>query len=316
MKRTMTLTIMMILLLMPAGNSFAGGGGKGGGDDPPRPAYYSFEDLRSGISREQFYFANSNRPPEALVDLGYTPFYPASAAKRASLKKIVSVDPTKYGVNLYRIMSNWNDSIIINFEWDRFRSEGGMKGDLIFTRGNGKAGDFVKRFSNWTHVAIVYNATDRTVFESTPNTGVKVNNTAPNTPPYTSPGWSGITYFTCKNIKLERPVIISAVDNAVHAYSDLPYFPKVSSALDMILFLQRWSDDNNLESMYCSKLVYNTFKDHVNFDSNNTHVLNSSLQDKAPGAPFFAWLGISPDDIYYSAPLNYDFCYSPNLLQL
>jgi len=318
-KRTNLFTVIFLLIsIMFSDSAFAGGGGKGGGGGrSSRPSYYSFEDLRSGISRQSFIFANDNKPVEALVPLGYFPVCAATASKKSAVIYRVSSDPAKFGIQSFKVMTAWNDSKIILFDWNKLILLGGRRCDLIFTRGNGKAAELVKRFSNWTHVAIVDDVYNRTVFESTPDTGVKTNKTD-----YT---WRDLTYFTCKKIKLNNNPqrIINyadldrALDIAKQTFAGKPYFPKVSIFEDLISgFVLRWSDKYDKSSMYCSKLVYNTFKDLVDFDTNRTKVDNYILKEGSGGGPFFAWIGISPDDIYFSDALEYDFCYSDNVLNL
>ncbi len=64
-------------------------------------------------------------------------------------------------------------------------------------------------------------------------------------------------------------------------------------------FWKKWSDINNPESMYCSKLVYQTFKDNnssVNLDSNRTKIYIPGLANSDG-----SWIGVSPDDIWGSS---------------
>jgi hypothetical protein len=313
------LILILSFVLIVSTASIAGGGGKGGGgSSEPEPQYYSLEDLRRALSYQRFYFANENKPTEALVNLGYFPVCAASTDKKYSIVSMVSSNPAQYGVNSFKISSNWNDSNIIVFDWNKFKSLGGMKCDLIFTRGTGIGAEVVKRFSNWTHVAIVNDVDDKSVFESTPDTGVRVNKTTDT--------WKDITYFTCKRIKREnnpqRPLTYGeleyALQRAKSEYGDKkPYIPSVSTVFDIIGgYLLKWCDKNNMESIYCSKLVYITFKDLVNFDTNRTKVDNAVLKEGAWAAPMFSWIGISPDDIYFSNMLDYDFSYSDNVLYL
>lgn len=317
-KLSIVLLFLIMLFLLSPNMSFAvpikipGLSGNQGGGGRSGPTYYSYEDLRSGISDQSFYFANINKPNEAYANLGYFPPFSACASKKKEVVNKISADPTKYGVNSIRIMTNWNDNDYHNFDnsaWAKYKGLRGETGDIIFTRGNGLGSDIVKKFSNWTHVAMVYDANTRLVFESTSNGGVQVNDTVNS--------WKDVTYYTCKHIKnTNMQLRKDKIDKARSKYRNIPYFPQVSNAVELISFIFKWSDKDDQNSMYCSKLVYNTYKDIINLDSNNTHVFTAKLQDKAPGAPFFSWIGISPDDIYYSSSLDYDYCMSSNMYNL
>jgi len=301
--------VIASILLLP-GLSFAEGK-KGGGT--PAPQYYSFEDLRSGIrNNESFFFQNDNKPANALVSLGYYLDYPACAAKNAKIGSLIKSKPGDYKINSSHVYSGWKDSIEIPFNWSSFQSYG-HRGDLIFSRGNGKGPDFVKMFSHWTHVSIAENVQTKKVFESTADKGVSVN--------YGPDTFQHITYFSCKEL-VTMPYYARAylLDRAINQYKGLPYFPKMSVEEALFRFIFVWSDKEDKSSMYCSKLVYQTYKNQINLDTQRTSVpYYSSLVDKnkpAPGGYLFSWIGISPDDIYYLPSLGPDFCYSSNLLSL
>jgi hypothetical protein len=307
--------IFVVFFILFSCASFAGGGGGGsgkGGSMDSRPLYYSFEDLREALRVEHFYFANINKPMNALVNLGFFPPFTACGPDFTVVSSAVLSDPSKYRIDSAYIMGEWDDSLEIPFDatvWQRFQTEGGNRGDLIFTRGNSKANNLVKMFSHWNHVAIVDNIFEQKVFESTPSGGVDVNKT--------NETWGKVTYYTCKRIvALTYEQTQNALDSAKMVYRDKPYFPTISTTLSRAYFLYRWCDKDDMSSMYCSKLVYHTFKPYISLDSNNTSTFNSDLQEKALGAPMFAWIGISPDDIYYSDALGADFCYSPNVSAL
>ena len=312
-KLNIVLVYVIALLLLSPYAAFAGGGGGGGKKiKQEEPKYYSFEDLRNGIRNESFYFQNQNKPANALVSLGYYLNYPACASKNAQIGSMIKSNPGSYQIDSSHVYSGWNDNIEIPFNWDKTNNYV-LKGDLIFSRGNGKGPDFVKMFSNWTHVAIVSDVQARKVFESTPDTNVDVNY-GPNT-------FQHITYYSCKRFEtLPYNARSYLVDEAIKKYRGLPYFPKMSVTEALIRFIFAWSDKDDISSMYCSKLVYQTYKNQINLDTGRTSVpYSSSLVDKnkpAPGGYLFSWIGISPDDIYYLPSLGPDFCYSLNLLSL
>ncbi|MFC1767048.1 YiiX/YebB-like N1pC/P60 family cysteine hydrolase [Candidatus Margulisiibacteriota bacterium] len=311
-KRLNVTFIVVMLLMLFSCASFAGGGGGKGGSLDSRPLYYSFEDLREALRVEYFYFANINKPLNALVNLGFFPPFTACGSDFTVVSSTILLDPSKYRVDTAYIMGGWDDSVEIPFDvaaWQRFQTESGNRGDLIFTRGNSTANNLVKMFSNWNHVAIVDSISEQKVFESTPSGGVDVNKT--------NETWGDVTYYTCKKIvTLTYSQVMNALDSAEMVYKGKPYFPTVSTMLERAYFLYRWCDKDDMSSMYCSKLVYHAFKPYISLDSNNTSTFNSNLQEKALGAPMFAWIGVSPDDIYYSDALGPDFCYSPNVSTL
>jgi len=275
-----------------------------------KPKHYTFEDLRGGMRNEQFYFANANKPALAKVDLGFFPIGVASLRSRMAVVPRVYYNPGKYRAKKVKVYSRWNDRNHISFDWNKFKNQGGRRGDLVFLRATGKWPSVIKAFSNWTHVAFVEDFFYKEVFESLPGTGVDIN-WAPAT-------WTNLTYYTTKRIAdLSYNQVRKALDWAKNTYRGLPYFPKVKISAGLSAFLYRWSNKDDMASMYCSKLVYNTLKkapySDVNFDTNNTCTFNDKMQDKSPGAPIFGWVGISPDDIYYSDSLGADFCYSNNV---
>jgi hypothetical protein len=272
-----------------------------------QPTYYSLSDLRAALKNQTFYFANLNRPIYAGVNLGAIPIYAASANKRARLSATLRSNPLKYRVRTSNIYGGWNDTYAIDFDWNRFYNEGGETGDLIFTRSNFTGADIVKIFSNWTHVAIAFDWHIKQVFESTPDTGVDLN--------YTSSSWGKVCYYTCKKIvTVDRPTIVNALNQAISLYRYKLYFPNILVSSGNESMLTKWSDKYDLDSMYCSKLVYHTYRNIVDLDTNNTSVYSPFLMDRTPAAPAFSWIGVSPDDLYYSSCLGPDFCYSNNLL--
>jgi hypothetical protein len=319
--RKMKKIIFVILLILTycSTNSFAGGGGGGGGmfDKGPHdndrsnggPSYYSFEELREQLKIESFHFENANKPANALISLGYLMNYPLCSTNNTKIMSAIKMQPTSYKVDSASVSSLWADGGSIVFDWDLNRGQL-WKGDLIFTRGDGKMHDFIKIFSNLTHVAIVVNPLDNSILESTIDYGVRVDK-VPNK-------WTGFGYYTCKRIEgLPYGERDRLVDVGMTRFKDLPYLPKISTFTDIFMFVSKWCDKNDMDSMYCSKLVYNVFKPYFNLDTGRTVVTSGSgLKDPAPGSYLFSWVGVSPDDIYYSPMLGPDYCYSANIIYL
>jgi len=323
-----TLILLIAAIILFSGISYAevvitqlfSGISGGGAAEDDEPHYYSLEDLRSGLTQSKFYFNNVNKPTEALVNLGYFPPYAACANNKKFVVSRISLNPSKFGISTFKIASSWNDNREIAFDWYGFKNLAKEEPCiLIFTRGNGLGAEIVKRFSNWSHVAITDDSYDALVFESTPDTGVQVNNAKKT--------WKNLTYYTCRRINPnydpQRPILFGnlqyALKKAEITYSGKPYYPKVETCFDLFgAFLYKWSDKNNMDSMYCSKLVYHTFKGYIDFDTKRTMVCSSIIGDRncPVGAGFFDWIGISPDDIYYSNTLDRDFFYSNNVKYL
>lgn len=81
-------------------------------------------------------------------------------------------------------------------------------------------------------------------------------------------------------------------------YRDTPYFPKMNkNRTSKMGFLERWSRKDNLDSVYCSKLVWLIFYEYarIDLDSNRTKWRNWNLCDSNG-----CWVGVSPDDIWGS----------------
>lgn len=318
-KRKIIVTLILSAVLVQAAMAFsftgstAGGGGKF--SPPPPPPNYSFEDLRRGLRQEDFYCSNFYRPQYAKVDLGFLPIAAASADKRNRLVSQLQANASGYRIQQAKAYTNWDDNQRVTFDWNNFRLNGGVRGDLILLRAQGKGPDLVKIFSNWTHIAIVDDVSYNWVFESMPDGGVRRN--------YAPSSWgNNISYFTCKKITTTSyENIWNALNWAINNYQGKPYYPQVSARAGLITLVEKWSNKDDMDSMYCSKLVYNTFRKSpymsIDFDSNTTEAPNNTkLQDRSWGAPAFSWIGVSPDDIYYSDQLGADFAYSANLNSL
>jgi hypothetical protein len=302
MRKCFFFSLIFLFSVLISVHSYASGGKN---HSNAVPQYFSFEDLRSGIADEYFYFENGYKPDNALVWLDTYLQYNLCASKNAVIAKKIAANPSKFKINNMHLYANWNDSSEISVDWNSIATSA-RRGDLIFTRSNSKAGNLVKYISNWTHVAIVDDPQRKYVFEATPDNGVNSND-GPAT-------WKSITYYTCKTIETIQPSQRTyLLDQGKSKYANLPYFPKENTNLGRAKFIFDWSNRDDLGSMYCSKLVYNVFKPYINLDSGRTSVIDAMLQDKACVAYMFSWIGVSPDDIYYSSSLGPDFAFSPNV---
>ena len=302
------------VLLLPVSGVFAYGlstlSGLGFSSTPP--AYYSIDDLSNELcSNMSFYFADANQPSTALVKLDTTPLSPCSTNKRAAIAAVLRMNPYKYKVKAACICCNsWTDNDMYAFDWSGFMRANGRKGDLVFLRSDGGYSSVIKLFSGWTHVAIVYNPSLAQVLEAMPGGGVKVNH-APDT-------WGNVSYYTCKSVAGVSPAQADAlVENGRTTYSGLPYIPQISKTSDIVTFAYKWANKDDKASMYCSKLVYNVYKTVSKTylaPDNGTSLTDAGDGPRLWNAPCgYNWVGVSPDDIYYSSNLNGDFAYSPNL---
>jgi len=314
-KMNIVLIFVIASLLLSTNTAFAGGGGGGGGGKKgsakrSEPQYHSFEDLRDYLrDRERFHFENSNKPANALVSLGYYMSYPACAAANAQISSQIKAKPSNFMIDSSHINSNWQDGQKTYFDWKYYRDTLCV-GDLIFTRGDDKMNNLVKFFSNWTHVVIVSDPRSNTLFDATVDSGALEHSV--------SDKWEGFGYYTCKRISgMPENEKYLAVHNGVTKYNKLPYLPKIESAVDVFTFAYKWCDRNDKSSMYCSKLVYNVFNANMQIDTRRTSVnTDSRMRDTASGNYLFSWIGVSPDNIYFSPTLGADFDYSNNLLTI
>lgn len=273
----------------------------------PPPTYYSIDDLSNEFSSNlYFYFADAYQPANALVKLDTTPLFPCSTNKRAKIAATLKSNPSKYRVKAACIDSNhWTDNDIYKFDWTAFTTDGGRKGDLVFLRSDGGYSNITKLFSGWTHVAMVYNAGGAQVLEAMPVGGVAVNN-APTS-------WGNVSYYTCKSVYgVSAAKAASLIESGKSAYLNKPYIPQVSTVSGIVTFAYTWANKDDMSSMYCSKLVYNTYKGYLAPD-NGTSLTSDGDGQRLWNAPCGSWVGVSPDDIYYSSSVSGDYAYSPNL---
>ncbi|MCX6827588.1 MAG: YiiX/YebB-like N1pC/P60 family cysteine hydrolase [candidate division Zixibacteria bacterium] len=298
---------IVIIALILISQGALGGKGKGGSSEPK---YYSFEDLRGYLrDDETFHFENANKPTNALLSFGYLLTYPACASTNKKINSAIKSSPSNYKINSSRISCNWREGQKSPFNWKGYRNDLSI-GDLIFTRGDDKMNNLVKFFSNWTHVVIVTDPTRNKILDSTLSDGVQEHSVPDK--------WEGFGYYTCKRVDMPTQLKRYYVVAGSNKYSKKPYLPRFETS-DILLwnFVYKWSDKDDQSSMYCSKLVYNVFKPFIILDSRRTSVAeNSLLRDKAPGYYAFSWIGISPDNIYYSMSLGPDFDFSNNIWTL
>lgn len=186
--------------------------------------------------------------------------------------------------------------------WDKFD-----KGDIIFNAGTNKANRILEPISAWTHVGMKYDGYLQ-VFDSIPGlqNGVGVRSA------YDSFG-SGYAYAVKKVQGLSQNTINAAVETAKRKYEGTRYCPPYFMAtIAREHFIRAWADKNNTSNINCAKLAWLTFKDvGIDLDSerttskiwDNSHKIFSAELAKWVE---YAWIGVSPDDIYYSKHMGRD----------
>jgi hypothetical protein len=107
------------------------------------------------------------------------------------------------------------------------------------------------------------------------------------------------------------------VDWGKSVYQGKPYIPNLLIAsYSLTYFLWKWGYKYDMDSMYCSKLVYLVYKNNPyvkkDLDTGITGCISNDtlVESERPWtASVFNWVGVSPDDIYYSDELGPDFAY-------
>lgn len=252
------------------------------------PGYYTYDDLVDEMESNAwgFSFFGYYAPNNAFANL---PSQPPDAS--AGVRKLA--------VGAKEIEFPWGNI------WTSLQ-----RGDLIFLRTGGAAGQVVRFASSFTHVAMVENCEKQRTFEALKKRGTDKYLASEN-------NWRNVYSYSVKRIAtLASDKIESALDNAIAEYKAKPYFPpKITSAMmTPFYFLRKWSDKDDLDSMYCSKLVYRTFlPEGIDFDTERTRSLtmcNGTSGYKDGISTFWAWIGVTPDDCYYSKDLSEDLFYA------
>lgn len=257
---------------------------------PPPPKKYTFDDLKSAADsfRGTFYFINSSRPGNAVASLpANSPnSYPAWVVN-ARIKAMKARGAVQY----------------LNFPWNDPRI---YEGDIVFLKGGDEVSQLIKLFSTWTHTAMVYIKHRGFSFESQKSDGVNTYN-------YRT-AWPKIIAYSVKRVNVPDPMYY--INNAVRFYKDrVPYLPSLlTTVLSQRDFFFKWSNKWDTDSMYCAKLIWRTFKDRVNLDSERTSSLMYgnfvSCWTDFNLKNWHGWIGVSPDDIYYSRYVGPDLVYA------
>ena len=222
----------------------------------------------------------------------------------------------------------------VDFPWETWKSQ--MKlGDLIFKKST--RDDVVTEFSYLTHVSILYSIKREQVFESVYSIlGANIYDINEN--------WGNDNiFFSVRRIaNINQSTLSNALESAISQYKGRPYRPNLLTPnngsrsldslgiIDKIRYYSHWADKRTTDGIYCSKLVWLTFKDikndlgqTIDLDSNATRI-SSTLTEKIGKPEYFlyelglaevdsddngnrvskAFKGVSPDDIYESYHLD------------
>src|SRR3989339_740590 len=185
--------------------------------------------------------------------------------------------------------------------WHKF-----AKGDLIFNAGTHKSNQVLEFISNWTHVGMKYDGAYM-VYDSIPGRGNGVG--VRRVQESFGKGYA----YAIKKVQGPSQIAISvAVEHSKWKYINQPYCPPYFSAIfERENFIRSWADKNDVSNIHCAKLVWLTFKlAGVDLDSNRTiSNIFKNFHETFDDLGFLveqAWVGVSPDDIYYSKHLGMD----------
>ena len=276
-----------------------------------RTHYYThqnLEDVANELSKD-IEIAYSGSPNGLARYISTTPVYIASAGGAARVQG--SAPPT------------YSNADFITFPYTNYRSVI-RKGDLIFKKSTRR--DIVSKFSFLTHVAMFYdhpvNQFPR-VYEAVMK-GADTYQLGEN--------WGEDLLFSLRRIgNTPAATVAQAVDNSLNRYRGAKFRPDVPTNrnadpdalpfLDKVAYYREWSDKNKSTGIYCSKLVWLTFKDVrnnagklIDLDSNTTRVTGVqwpvlTFPDKNNDGWVIsnAFVGVSPDDIFESRYLDPSF---------
>lgn len=337
------LCVLMVFVMLFQHSIFAGGGSSNSANYYSYDDLLEAAETYSGEFRYDNYSYSENGdvsniipglPPEVVTHIKskradrWRKSYRKKAATKSTrrVRDIRRVEITKNGKKLSRptadlIIEPLSSSRLLydelKIDWANISA---FPSDMIFVRGQTINNRFVTTFlSSWNHVALIWNLETHEVLESMPDEGVKVR--------YSDQSWKSVIAFGIKSVDpfkishfewvmLDKGGDIidfggsddhyNAMMDARDRYLGIDYWPNYvdseeQSSLD---FFAKWSNKNDFDSMYCSKLVYWAFKDYapnVNLDSNRTRVFVSKLRNsRSSGENPRSWMGVSPDDIWGS----------------
>jgi len=270
----------------------------------PKPGYtdgncktYNEDDLIAHYRdyRDSYGFDATNPPTNAVASLGDRKL--GDGIGLASIDKSLKPSESRKTYTFANDLSKY---------WGKFN-----KGSIIFNAGTNKANLILEYISDWTHVGMKYDNDkygNPRIFDSIPDSGVQIRNI------YDS-FRSGYAY-SVKEIKtLGQDKINNALESA-KKYIGMPYAPRnFIGTYERDDYTRKYADKNDTSNINCAKLVYLTFKPYgADLDSNrmicNIYAnFSKEYSDDLGKWVEYAWIGVAPDDIYYSKNMGKDmFC--------
>ena len=226
--------------------------------------------------------------------------------------------PASYNssLNVSMVFQDGEETDSLLFPWNEVFSRANV-GDIVFSRGEGAIAREISKLSSWTHAGMIYDLEEHTLLESY-TTGVGVYK-------LTQEDWASAKQriWSVRRVSsLSSSTIESGIKDAANQWAKffedpnaevkMPYFPWLfNDEINNRDFTTRWADKDDLSSMYCFKLVYNTYLlMGVDLDSNRTRLSNNSpyflnqfkeYDTDDYGIPHYnAFIGVTGDDIFYS----------------
>ncbi len=250
-----------------------------------------------------------------------------------SLEEAVYIHTNKNQNGIAVLPSSLNDNYLgiaasnqsLEFPWEE-KKDSLKIGDLIFLKST--RDDVISKFSYWTHVSMLYEKVGSgRVLESVPGIlGTSVYELGDN--------WDDTIAIAVRRIlNISEDKVINAVKQSKRKWQLINYRPdkirpELVSINGKVSYYSDWSDKYDTSAIYCSKLVWLTFKnikndlgEYINLDSNVTTFPDSykrygitldSTKMNAPDTDDYgntitnAYIGVSPDDIYSSKHLASD----------
>ena len=255
------------------------------GSRAAQPSHYTDDDLLQSLTDHRGYFGFDNWAPpiSAVAQL------PNASPNRESSYGILR----RGGLTPHAVQS-----ADVAFPWTDHRLRAGQ---IVTVKGTGGYSKMISRFSTWTHDAFIYDPSRRRVFESNKDSsfqGVALRDIGTK--------WDdGILAYSVKTVRGVNGDDV--MEDAIRRYDKRPYRPSIlRSLMTLTDIVKKWSDKTDPDSMYCSKLIWNAFNNyHIDLDSDRTYVYVGAWQEGRPKRAN-GWIGVSPDDIYYSENMETD----------
>ena len=286
----------------------------------PAPSYYTYDDLVQVARNNQGQFYYDNWSSNKNSDIAFIPTGPSTGESAASISalwvKNNSSIKAQYAGKFKKI-NHKKGASKQNFTSKGLRIQSfpytdidwmnmiAFEGDLLFLRCNSSAGRLIHYFTGgWTHVAMIVDVNQHRVLDSMSNGGVAYRSTD-------NGEYTKLVSYGTKSVGegYDNTKALQAISEAGQrpfngGFLGISYWPTAvnKASYSSTEFYKKWSSKNDMDSMYCSKLVWKTFYDFyvikgmVDLDSNRTKCFVGSLKNSDG-----SWIGVSPDDIWGSS---------------